>query len=372
MGDVAMTIPVIDSLARQHRNIRITVLTKSFCTPLFSFTPGNVEVIGVDTKNYDGYMGLERLFRELQPRKYNGIADMHNVLRSKFIRTRFWMTGVPVAVIHKGNKSKKKLIGHGIDGKIIKGVINRYADVLQRLGIDVYLDFTRIYDPAKMNMTYVNRKVGPKARGEKWVGVAPFAAHPGKIYPLEQMKQVVDGLVAQGCRVLLFGGGKKEKEFLDQWEGERVFNVCGKMGGLRNEMLLMSKLDCMIAMDSANMHIAALIGIPVVSVWGATHPKMGFAPWNQPEANAIQDLTLPCRPCSVYGNKKCKFGDLRCMTRIQPQQIIDRCMQVMNEPRPVLTPQKQKHYADGEGFDNDDLDDDDFDDEELYEGEDEV
>ena len=80
--------------------------------------------------------------------------------------------------------------------------------------------------------------------------------------------------------MLLFGAGKKEGDILQTWENTQpstVLNVCGKMGGLKNEMLLMSQLDLMISMDSANMHIASIFGITTLSIWGATHPKAGFS-----------------------------------------------------------------------------------------------
>ena len=77
----------------------------------------------------------------------------------------------------------------------------------------------------------------------------------------------------------------------------------------------MSHLDVMLSMDSANMHLASLTGIPVVSVWGATHPMAGFLGYNQDPENVIQ-IDLECRPCSIYGNKPCQRGDYACLQNI--------------------------------------------------------
>lgn len=84
--------------------------------------------------------------------------------------------------------------------------------------------------------------------------------------------------------------------------------VPGLLHGLREELILMSNLDVMVSMDSANMHLASLTGTPVVSVWGATHPYAGFLGCNQKEENAVQ-VSMPCRPCSIFGNKPCQRGD---------------------------------------------------------------
>jgi ADP-heptose:LPS heptosyltransferase len=92
---------------------------------------------------------------------------------------------------------------------------------------------------------------------------------------------------------------------------------------MSQELILMSHLDVMLSMDSANMHLASLTGIPVVSIWGATHPYAGFMGWNQTKDNAIQ-ADLDCRPCSIFGQKPCKRGDYACMTMIKPETVVEK------------------------------------------------
>lgn len=332
MGDVAMLVPVVHALARQHPETRITVLTKQGNAALFSFAPSNVETLGIDLKQYEGVVGLERLFRFLRKRNFDLVADMHDVLRTKYLRTRFKMCGTRTAVIDKGRDDKKRLIGHGQDGTMLPTSTDRYVEVLRQLGFGVTVGPEPVLRPQREDFTPVNRVAGFKSDGDVWVGVAPFAAHPGKIYPMEQMRPVVEMLAAKGWRVFLFGAGPKERQILEEWgQIPGVDSMCGRLGGLHNEILLMSRLDVMVAMDSANMHIASLANTPVVSVWGATHPKMGFLPNNQDAANCVQVDNLDCRPCSVYGNKPCAYGDFRCLTRIRPEDIVARCARVVGK-----------------------------------------
>jgi ADP-heptose:LPS heptosyltransferase len=98
---------------------------------------------------------------------------------------------------------------------------------------------------------------------------------------------------------------------------------------MQQELILMSHLDVMISMDSSNMHLASLTNTPVISIWGATHPFAGFMGWNQDPANVIQ-VSLPCRPCSIYGQKKCLRGDYACLRQIQPQTITDRVEAILH------------------------------------------
>ena len=81
-------------------------------------------------------------------------------------------------------------------------------------------------------------------------------------------------------------------------------------------------------MDSSNMHIASMVGIPVVSIWGATHPYAGFMGWKQNESNAIQ-VDLPCRPCSIFGNKPCFRNDYACLQSITPKMIVEHIEEVL-------------------------------------------
>ena len=328
MGDVAMTVPVIHSLASRYPELRITVLTQSRFSAFFDWMPANVEVKGINLSDYPGIWGLSRLFSQLKSCQYDYVADLHDVLRTKYLRTGFRMVGTKTAVINKARSEKRMLIERGMEAKSLKPMVERYADVFRELGYDLTVDFTRAFDPRQENFARVRSVVGGKQDGETWIGVAPFAAHKGKIYPVESMHKVVDMLSDRGFRVFLFGAGKEETAILESWEREGVTSVCGKLGGLHNEMLLMSRMNLMITMDSANMHIASIAAVPTVSVWGATHPKMGFMGWGQPEDSAVQQ-NLPCRPCSVYGNKPCKYGDYRCLTGIVPEKIVEKVVTVL-------------------------------------------
>ena len=136
------------------------------------------------------------------------------------------------------------------------------------------------------------------------------------------------------ARLFLFGRGQEEERTFDKWcaEEPRCVNVSRHLEAMQQELILMSHLDLMLSMDSANMHLASIVGTPVVSVWGATHPAAGFMGWNQAADRAVQ-IDLPCRPCSIYGNKPCLRGDYACMKNIPPEQIVERMAFVLAKTR---------------------------------------
>ena len=77
------------------------------------------------------------------------------------------------------------------------------------------------------------------------------------------------------------------------------------------------------------MHLASLVGTRVVSIWGATHPYAGFLGYGQRESDCIQ-RALDCRPCSIYGNKKCRYGDYRCLD-IPAEEVAKRIVKAYQE-----------------------------------------
>lgn len=299
MGDVAMIVPVLRALTNQNPHLKITVLTRKFFTPFFRDLD-NVKVFPAHVKDkHKGVRGLYKLSREIRPLKCDAVADLHNVLRSKVLKP---MLGIrKVVTIHKGRKEKKALV----KGKIfeqLKTTHQRYADVFKALGYTIDLKNPTFPKPATLSENSLKLIGNPN---KKRVGIAPFAAHESKMYPLEQMEQVIERL-SQDYQVLLFGGGKKETQILSYFESKEkdIINLSGQLT-LDEELDVISNLDIMLSMDSGNAHLAAMMGIKTITIWGVTHPFAGFTPFNQPEDYCLLSdrNQYPQIPTSIYGNK---------------------------------------------------------------------
>ena len=264
IGDVAMTIPVIYSLATQYPQHQIMVLSRDTLAPLFEGLPDNVLFRGVDLRGeHSGLMGLGWLYNDLKEEQFDAVADFHDVLRSKYLRWRFKLSGVKVAHLDKGRSGKRKLVRpkHKVM-QCQKSSFQRYADVLRDIGYPIQLDFVSLFGDKKGTIQCMSPLTGDKDK--KWIGIAPFAAHVGKIYPLSKQEQVIKQLsTRKDTRIFLFGGGRKEIEVLEKWAKQfpNVISTAGKLT-LNSELALMSHLDVMLSMDSANMHLASLVNIP--------------------------------------------------------------------------------------------------------------
>lgn len=337
IGDVAMTVPVVKALAAAYPQMRIIVASRPFAKAFYEGLADNVEFHAFDLKarRYKGLMGMEHLYRDLASLQPDRVADLHDVLRTKYARLRFCMAGIPVYHLDKHRKGRRGLTSR--HSKILvqqPTSFEKYHAVFERMGLEFSLSPEGGHDFPTVDVS--SHELAPSAQRlydeitsnpAGAIGIAPFAAHEGKIYPIYKMEQVMAMLIAvhPRMRILLFGGGKREEEIFMQWERRyaTVVYASSLCGGMRDELKLMGRLHCLLSMDSGNMHLASLVGIPVISVWGATHPLAGFMGWGQSEDDIV-GIDMECRPCSIYGNKPCYKGGYPCMKNITPEQVAQK------------------------------------------------
>jgi ADP-heptose:LPS heptosyltransferase len=324
MGDVAITVPVLRAFSIQNPQVKITVVSRPFFRPFFDEI-ANVAFFAVDVKGrHKGFFGLLKLYADLRKLNIDAVADLHNVLRSQIIRTLFSLSGKKVAATDKGRAEKKALTR--TKNKVfepVKSMVERHVDTFKKLGFSV--DVSSPSFPEKAILSEEILSISEKKENKKWIGIAPFAQYDSKVYPLDLMQKVIDLLAEnKNYKLFLFGGGKEETEKLKTLakQGENIVVTAGKLS-MEQELQLISNLDVMLSMDSGNAHIAAMLGVKVITLWGATHPFAGFKPFNQPIENCLVSdrEQYPLLPTSVYGNKKVEeYQDV--MRTISPEKVV--------------------------------------------------
>ncbi|HCQ12406.1 glycosyltransferase family 9 protein [Flavobacterium sp.] len=326
MGDVAMTVPVVKAFVEQNADVKITVVSIPFYKPFFDGIK-NVSFFEVDVKKrHKGFWGLLKLYPDLKKLNIDAIADLHNVLRSKFIRKLFALNGKQVAFTDKGRKEKAALTSlENKEFKQLKSMFERHVETFNKLGFSIDLSHPNF--PEKAILSNDILKISGEKANFNWIGIAPFAQYESKVYPQDLMQKVIDELALNtNHKIFLFGGGKKEIEILNQFSNgkQNVIVVAGKIN-LKQELQLISNLDVMLSMDSGNAHIAAMLGIKVITLWGATHPFAGFSPFNQPLENCLVSdrKQYPLLPTSVYGNKTVE-GYEEVMRSISVESVVEK------------------------------------------------
>ena len=310
MGDVAMTVPVLSAFSNAYPNTKLTVLTKKQFTPLFRDLK-MVSVISADFKtDYKGVFGLYRLSKLLRNTQVDAVADLHNVLRTKVLK--LFLPGIKFNQIDKGRAEKKALIT-GKKRTPLRITTQRYADVFRSLGYEFEIDNPTFPAPKLLDAA-TTKKLGVFSKPT--IGVAPFAAYASKTFSISKMDEVISKLQKKS-KVLLFGGGANEIKYLEAIASKypNVFCVAGKFS-LEQELDIISNLKVMLSMDSSNGHMAAMLGVKVVTLWGVTHPYAGFAPFHQEASNNLMadQEKYPKIPTSIYGNKYPKGYELAIQT----------------------------------------------------------
>ena len=321
MGDVAMTVPIIRLVIAQHPKLKISILTKPAYVEIFrEFTQANI--IALDKKKYKGLLGLIKLFNELRALDIDSVIDLHNVLRTKFLKV-LW--GNNFYQIKKGRTEKKQLV----NGKIfyqLKSTHQRYLETFNCLGLNLSLShhkFPQKKDRNKLKLIRSNNLTS------KIIGIAPFAKHKAKTYSLEKTSRLVERLSINNT-ILLFGGGAEEIAKLDEISKNNKNTINLAQGlSFSSQLDYISTLDLMISMDSANGHLAAMYGVKVLTIWGVTHPYAGFTPFSQPITNSVtvDRNEFPKIPTSIYGDKCPKVYE-NAINSISVEEIVKKAEEI--------------------------------------------
>lgn len=314
-GDVAMTIPVIREFVQQNPKVEIIYVSREKFKDLFDDIP-NFTFYPADLDGkHKGILGLYRLSKELKSLGITEVADLHNVLRTKIIRK--FLSHPKTAMLDKARNERRALVRK--ENKVrkqLKPMVERYADVFRELGFKFELK---------------HQLPESSIVKENAIGIAPFAMYEGKMYALDKMLTVALNIAEKGVKVYLFGG-KNESEILESWEklNPNIESIAGKFD-LKTELEIIRKIKLMVSMDSANMHLASLVGTRVISIWGNTHPFMGFLGYGQNWDDVIQDESMEFRPTSVFGKEPKNAEKIDYFQNISSDLVIDKIVKALDE-----------------------------------------
>lgn len=328
MGDVALTVPVLQQVISQNPDLDIFIVTRKNFKPFFE-NQKNIYFLAADFKgNHKGLIGLIRLYKQISIIKPETIIDLHQNLRTLFLKFLLIISCIKTKTIFKGRSQKRQLTNNKLFRPLLT-TIERYQNVFINAGYlnlnqDTKINFP-VFNNSESDINVIEQwLIENKLNNKSLIGFAPFAQHITKMWPIEKYQELFEK-IKNNNEVLVFGGGVQEHQIVENSLNSGAINIIG-LFSLSQELYLMSKLKVMVSGDSSNMHLAALMGTNVISIWGSTHYYAGFGPLNQPLDNIVEipKLELPCRPCSVYGNKPCYRKDLACLNRIEAKSIIEK------------------------------------------------
>ena len=329
LGNVAMAIPVLYPVCKANPDTRFIMLTKKWPASMFHDRPANLKVVDFDVnENHSGLFCLMKLASQLHKLyDIDAVADLHNVSGTWVIDAWMRAHGAQVARMDREKPKRRALVNHKTDEPVTP-IHERYRNVFRQLGFEAPDNFKRLYEGRDWPESPIVPKKEP---GQRWIAISPFSSHRQKAYPLEQMEQVIAELTKRdNYHIFLMGGGKAEKIALRPIARKyrNVVSMAEIKHSFIDEYALLAKCELMLTMESANMHLASLVDTQAMTVWGPTSPACGYLGYNQVVEDDIQ-LDMPCRPCSITGDKPCKYGDYPCLKNIKPEDIAQHVIEAV-------------------------------------------
>ena len=326
LSNVAMIAPVVARLSKAYPDDEFVVVALKPLADMFYGLP-NVRYVEAshELENGGGLLGLYRQIMSCQPTR---VFDLQNDYRTRLARWLLRWHKVPVEVVDLGRREQRALIRAGYEQSTpLKHEAERYIDTFGKCGLlpsnEPFLLPVNPKAVEKVQQVF-GRKQG------RWIGIAPFAKHQSNVLPYKTMKEVIAHYASEpDTRVFLFGAGHIEAEMLRQWASlwQNVESVTNHLP-LDGELELMRQTDGLLCMDSANQHLAALVGCKTLSIWCGTHTSMGFAAQSMAKTQVLS-LPVSCRPCTVHGTDRCRYRNFACKA-LTAEMIIERFDKLLN------------------------------------------
>lgn len=326
IGDAVMTIPALASLRRTYPAAHITVLAKRWVGAVYRLCPHVDEVIVFDSPGrHDGVVGKIRLARELRGRGFAAAILLQNAIEAALIAS---LAGIPIRAGYNTD-ARGWLLTHAV--KVTAAIrkfhqTGYYLEMVKALGCadaeagDFYLSRTEqlSHDTERLLDLY-------GLQGETLVGLAPGAAYgPAKRWHAERFAALADRLKEEcGVQVLVLGSNADQEtaQTLLSHAQHHIVDLTGKTS-LEEAMALISQCRVFVSNDSGLMHVAAVLKVPTVAVFGSTNPATTAPLGNK---NIIIRRDIPCSPCL---RKRCP-SDFRCMAEITVEEVYEAVRRAM-------------------------------------------
>jgi lipopolysaccharide heptosyltransferase II len=328
IGDILLSTPFVRQVRQAFPNAIIDYIVKSKYQELLNANPNIDSLLVIDTDR--GYKELKKLRKHIQNTSYNYIFDLHNNIRSNYLRYR-----VNADYINsiKKNKFKQSALVYFNKNKYktILSIPDRYLQVGETVGVcDDGLGLDLYWKNSYENRLHqILKENGLNHLPEPYICVAPGAGFFTKRWPLESYKHLLTHIHKEyQIPCVLLGGQDDEKLGTYLSINNNIYNLVGKTS-LLDSAIILSKSSLLVANDSGLMHMATAVQIPVIAIFGSSVKELGFFPYRSVH-KVIELDGLDCRPCSHIGKSYCPKKHFKCMKDISPETVFKEVKLLLN------------------------------------------
>jgi heptosyltransferase-2 len=331
LGDVVLTTSAVENVLSSEASAEIYLLTKKRYTPLFLGDP-RLRVISfeTDTGSSTQVKELYRTARELRQLGIDLLIDLQGNPRSALLRA---VSGSKRTVVYpKGHLERRRYVKKKSFEQPYLHTVDRYNEALQKAGLSTSTRLPKLVvaEEEKRLSEELLRRLGARA-GQSLVGIHFGAKYPAKRWGDEKFAALAKELTEEmGNNVIVIPSEDdvhREELFT---KGESNVFWTGELD-LTELKALVSRLNVLVCNDSGVMHAAVALGVPVVAIFGPTHPCLGFYPLG--EHDILLSSYEYCSPCSLHGEKRCFRDRKYCMENVSVSQVFEATTSVLANRR---------------------------------------
>jgi heptosyltransferase-2 len=316
LGDVVLTTPLLSALRRRLAPRRLAVLVRPEAAPLLDGHPDVDDILLDDKRGRDrGIGGLARSVGRLRGERFELAVSPHRSLRTAVLLAA---AGIPRRVGFA--ESRGAFLYHTrVHRDRSRHDVERNLALLAPFGPPV-AETPRLHVPVAADAAARAERLLPPGGGPL-VGIAPGSVWATKRWSASGFAAVVEGLGRDGARCVLLGapGERPLADAVAAQSGGRATVLAGRTD-LATLVAVIDRLALLVANDSAPMHVACARGVPVVAIFCATTPALGYGPWGA--AAVVVEADLACRPCGRHGGRRCPRGTEDCMRLVEPTTVL--------------------------------------------------
>jgi heptosyltransferase-2 len=329
LGDTVLTLPLLSEIKRRYPAGKLTLLCAPVAAELLRSLQIIDEIIVDDKRGQDaGILGLWRKAEILEQRKFTLAISPHKSLRSALL---LFLARIPRRTGFR--QSKGAFLFHALaDRDPLRHEVERNLSILEALGVSTEIcrrDIDLAVPDAARDQSRHLLQANGVDLSKTVIGINAGSVWPTKRWAPDLFAQLIRMLKQDlTCEVVLFGSPEDHQTAaqIQALCGTEAANLCGKTA-LRDLPAAVSACDLFITNDSGPMHIAVACGVPVVAIFCATTPSLGFYPYSSKAVVVQKDLH--CRPCSSHGGRRCPLGTEDCIKLIRPEHVLQAVMQIL-------------------------------------------
>lgn len=322
IGDIVLTTPFLRSFKKQFPHCRVDYVVKKEFADLLRYNPYIDHLYEFNSDS--GFAGLRRFVSELRQQQYDLIVDLHNSLRSKYIRRR--VRAKKVRRISKREIQRFLLIKFKMNVyRNTVHVVDRYIETVEDFGVRNDNDGLELIIPEHYH-SHVAEQFEPLKQERRFlVAICPAAKHYTKRWLKEYYVKLSEMLIDTCGVYIVILGGPEDKAYCEDIRRligvEHAVNVAGELKLLQSAAVL-DQCDVVVTNDTGMMHIAAARKRKIVAIFGPTVRELGFFPYGT-ENIVVEHDNLSCRPCTHIGSNSCPKGHFRCMRDLLPTRVYE-------------------------------------------------